>query len=94
MANSKNQNFLHGAAILTVTVAIVKVLGAVYKIPLYNLLGDEESAYFGVAYNIYSLLLTFSTAGLPVALSRMISESNALGRRMQIKRTFYKTSRS
>ena len=68
MANQKKQDFLQGAAILTATVAIVKVIGAIYKIPLGNMLTDEGYGYFQVAYSIYSLLLTLSTAGLPLSL--------------------------
>lgn len=88
MADQKKQSFVQGAAMLTAAVIIVKVIGALYKIPLGNILGDEGMGYFGAAYNIYSLLLTISTAGLPVALSRMVSEANALGRRLQVKRIF------
>lgn len=85
---NRKQNFVQGAALLAATVAIVKIIGAIYKIPLYNLLGDEGSSYFGAAYNIYSLLLTVSTAGLPVALSRLVAAADAQGRTLQIKRTF------
>ena len=85
---TRKQNFVQGAALLAATVAIVKVIGAVYKIPLYNILGDEGTSYFGAAYNIYSLLLTLSTAGLPVAMSRLVAAADARGRRLQIKRTF------
>jgi len=88
MADQKKQSFVQGAAMLTAAVVIVKVIGALYKIPLGNILGDEGMGYFGAAYNIYALLLTVSTAGLPVALSRMVSEANALGKRLQVKRTF------
>ncbi len=88
MADTKNQNYLHGAAILAVGVVIMKILGAVYKIPLGNILGDDGYGYFLTAYNIYNIFLTLATAGLPVALSRMISEANTLGRPMQAKRTF------
>jgi len=88
MADQKKQSFVQGAAMLTAAVIIVKVIGALYKIPLGNILGDEGMGYFGAAYNIYALLLTISTAGLPVALSRMVSEANALGKRLQVKRTF------
>lgn len=84
----KSQNFLHGAAVLAATVAIIKALGAVYKIALGNIIGDEGFAHFTVAYNIYNLLLTLSTAGLPIAVSKMVSEANALGRRREIKRIF------
>lgn len=88
MQESKKQNYLHGAVILTAGVVIMKILGAIYKIPLGNILGDEGYAHFMVAYNIYNVFLTLSTAGLPVALSRMISEADTLGRTMQMRRTF------
>lgn len=88
MAESKNQNYLHGAAILTIAVAIVKVLGAIYKIPINNNLGDEGFGLFNMAYNIYAVVLALSTAGLPVAVSRMISEANNSNRPLQVKRIF------
>lgn len=74
MQSSQKQNFLHGAAILTLGVIIMKLLGAIYKIPLSNILGDTGYGYFNAAYSIYYVMLTFSSAGLPVALSRIISE--------------------
>ncbi len=88
MADSRKQNYLTGAAILAATVAITKVIGAIYKIPLYNLLGDEGTAHFQVTYSIYNLLLTISTAGVPVALSRLISSARAVGRYNQEKRIY------
>lgn len=88
MSDTRNQNYLHGAAILTAGVVVMKILGALYKIPLGNILGDDGYGYFLTAYNIYNIFLTLATAGLPVALSRMISEANTLGRPMQARRTF------
>ena len=88
MSDNRKQNYLHGAAILTAGVVIMKILGAIYKIPLGNILGDEGYGYFLTAYNIYNIFLTLATAGLPVALSRMISEANTLKRPMQARRTF------
>ena len=73
---------------LTASTVIIKILGAVFKIPLSNIIGKSAMGDFGVAYNIYALLLTLSTAGLPVALSRMVSAADALGRHNQVKRTF------
>ncbi len=49
---SKKQNFLGGAAVLTVAVVLVKIISACYKIPLGNLLGDEGMGHFSAAYNI------------------------------------------
>ena len=73
----RRQNFMGGAVILAGAVALTKLLGALYKIPLGNLLDSEGMAHFYAAYNIYSLLLVLSTAGLPVALSRMVSRAAA-----------------
>ena len=89
MRETKRQNYLHGAAILTVGVIITKILGAIYKIPLGNILGDEGYAHFMVAYNLYNVFFTLSTAGFPVALSRLISEADTLRRPMQMRRTFH-----
>ena len=88
MSETRNQNYLHGAAILAISVIIIKILGAIYKIPMGNILGDEGFTHFNVAYNLYNVLLTISTAGLPVAVSKMISEANTLGKPMQVRRIF------
>ena len=85
---ARKKNFIEGAAVLAATIAIVKVIGALYKLPLYNILDDSGAAYFGVAYNVYALLLTISTAGVPVAISRMIASENARGRIRQSERIF------
>ena len=88
MAKDQRQNFMSGAAILAAAVAMTKVLGALYKIPLGNLLDKEGMAHFYVAYNIYNLLAILSTAGLPLALSRLVSRAHALGRENQARRVF------
>ena len=89
MADRKKESFVTGAAVLTASTIIIKILGAVFKIPLSNIIGKSAMGDFGVAYNIYALLLTLSTAGLPVALSRMVSVADALGRQNQLRRTFH-----
>jgi len=86
--NTKRQTFLQGAAILAATVAIVKVLGAIYKIPLGNLLGPTGYGYFNKAYSIFSIMLTLSTAGLPVAMSRLVAKADAEGNRQRIREIF------
>ena len=89
MSNAeKKSTFFGGAAILAVSAILVKVIGAIYRIPLGNILSDEVMADYNSAYNIYNFFLTISTAGLPVALSKTISEANALGRHNQVQRTF------
>ena len=84
----KKQSFLHGAAVLAMATLVVKVIGMFYKIPLQNIVGNAGYGYFTTAYDIYSVLLMISTTGLPVAMSRMISESQTLGHTAQIQKIF------
>lgn len=87
-SQSRKSSFYGAAAILAVGTIIVKIIGAIYKIPLGALLPDEAYGDFNGAYNIYTFFLTISTAGLPVALSKTVSENNALGRYNQKNRVF------
>ena len=84
----KKQKFLQGAAILTIGAILVKVIGFLYKVPLNRIIGNEGFGHFNMAYSIFNVLLTISTAGLPIALSRMISEASTLGNRRQIQKTY------
>ncbi len=84
----KKNSFFGGAGILTAGIIVVKLIGALYKIPLGNILTDAAFSDFNTAYNIYSLLIIISTGGLPVALSKMVSEANALDRGNQVKKVF------
>ena len=85
----KRPDFVGGAVVLTAAALVVKVLGALYKIPLGNLLDSQGMAHFHVAYNIYNFLLLLSTAGLPLALSRLVARAAALGRERQARRLFH-----
>ncbi len=85
----KKQNFLQGTALLAMATAIVKVIGALYKIPLNAIIGEQGFSYFNTAYDIYNVLLMISTAGLPVAMSRMISQASSLGNYSQVRRVYY-----
>lgn len=89
----KKQSFLHGAALLAAATAVVKIIGALYKIPLNAIIGEQGFSYFYTAYEIYSVLLLISTAGLPVAVSRLISQANSLGHYNQVRQV-YKTARN
>ncbi|MCF2664785.1 polysaccharide biosynthesis protein [Oscillibacter valericigenes] len=91
MSKQKKQSFLGGAAILTAAVVIVKLIGAVYKLPLNNILGSVGKTYFDTAYLIYNFLMIFSTAGLPLAISKLTSQAHAQGRENQ-KRKIFSTS--
>ena len=86
--NGKKQNFLQGAALLAIATAIVKLIGAFYKLPLNMAIGAEGYSYFTTAYDIYSVMLLISTAGLPVAVSRMISQASTLEHYSRMRKIF------
>ncbi len=85
---SSKQNFLTGAAILSISTIVVKIIGMFYKIPLKSVIGDAGYGYFSNAYDIYTFLLVLSTTGLPVAMSRMVSEARTLNNGRQMQRIF------
>ena len=86
--SEKKQNFLQGTALLAMATAIVKIIGAIYKIPLNAIIGKQGFSYYSTAYEIYNVLLMVSTAGLPVAMSRMISQATSLGHYNQVRRIY------
>ncbi|MBR7094613.1 MAG: polysaccharide biosynthesis protein [Clostridia bacterium] len=78
---------LGGVFLLTLANLLVKVFGFLYKVPLNRWLGDEM-ANVNTAYSVYTLLYMISTAGIPVAVSVLISEARSEGRGGQIRRIF------
>ena len=72
-SNASSQTMLKRATILAAAALVTKVFGAVFRIPLTNMIGAEGQSYYTVAYNIYTLLFVIATAGIPVAISRMVS---------------------
>jgi O-antigen/teichoic acid export membrane protein len=72
-------SLVKGTLILTMAALVARALGVVQRIPLIALLGDIGMASYGVAFNIYSMLLVVATAGIPSALSKMIAERTELG---------------
>ncbi len=88
LAKNRTNLFFSGVLILTIANILVKAIGLLYKIPLQNLIGDEGMGYFNAAYRIYTMFYMVSTAGLPVAVSLMISESRAKGNRREVKEIF------
>ena len=89
--NKASQSFVSGIIVLTVANILTKVIGLVFKIPLTNMLGDAGMGYFNTAYQIYTWLYMISTAGLPVALSLMVSEYSAKNDTGKIKQIFRTT---
>lgn len=74
----KKNSFINGALIATLGIVLTKFLGIIYVIPFYMIIGEENIALYGYAYTIYNLFLALSTVGIPPAMSKLISEYNAL----------------
>lgn len=84
----QKQTFLQGTLVLIVANGLTKLIGACFKIPLTYLLHEEGMAIFNTAYQLYVFLFIIATAGLPVAVSKMVSERLALDDIQNAKRVF------
>ena len=73
----QSQSLLSGAMVLMITTTIVHIIGVLYKIPITGVIGEVGRGYFTSAYEIYTPLYAISMAGLPVAVSKMVSERMA-----------------
>ncbi len=70
----KKNSFIEGTIIATLAIVFTKVLGMLYVIPFYAIIGSAGSALYSYAYNIYVIFLNISSAGIPVAMSKIVSE--------------------
>ena len=84
----KQNTFIKGALILAGANFVVKIIGALFKVPLYNLIGEEGSGVFNVAYQIYTFMFIIATAGFPIAVSKMVAESIAKNDEYDARRIF------
>ena len=85
---SNKQSFVKGALILTISGIIAKVLGAIYRIPLGQIITSEGMAYYQTAYELYILALNFSSYSIPIAISKLVSERIEMGRRLEAHKVF------
>lgn len=97
MANKKRkqQSFEYGAIILLCSTVLVKIIGAIFKIPLGDkrLLGDLGFGYFTSAYDLFLPMYTLAMAGLPIAISRFVAEKMAQGKYNDVKKSLKITGR-
>ncbi len=91
MESKQTRTFIKGAAILGAAGIICKIIGAVYRIPLTNLIGAEAMGIYSKAYMIYSLLLVLTTSGMPAAVSKLVAEYAAAADYRNAKRTLQLT---
>jgi stage V sporulation protein B len=81
-------SLVKGTIILAVAALVARVLGLVQRVPLQHLLGDDGMGTFGIAFNIYNIMLTIATAGIPSALSKLVSERVELGQYEEANRIY------
>jgi stage V sporulation protein B len=81
-------SLVKGTLILALAALVARVLGVVQRIPLVYLIGDTGMATFGIAFNIYTPLLTIATAGIPSALSKLVAEKMELGQYAEANRIY------
>jgi stage V sporulation protein B len=81
-------SLIKGTIILAVAALVARVLGIVQRVPLQHMLHDDGMGTFGIAYNIYSIMLIVATAGIPSAISKLVSERVELGRMEEANRIY------
>lgn len=84
----KKNSFLEGTIIATLALIFTKILGMLYVIPFYAIIGSQGSALYSYAYNIYLIFLSISSAGIPIAMSKIVSEYESLGLKEAKVRSF------
>ena len=84
----KKNSFIEGTFISTASIVLVKILGMLYVIPFYIIVGSKGGALYSYAYNIYLIFLSISSAGIPSAMSKIITEYNTLGLKEAKTRVF------
>ncbi len=84
----KKNSFVMGAFITTFGIVFSKILGIVYVIPFHGIIGERGGALYGYAYTIYSLFMSLATAGIPLAMSKIVSEYQTLGYYSAKRRAF------
>ena len=89
----KKSTFVKGAFITTLGIIITKILGIIYVIPFHAVIGDEGGALYGYAYTIYLIFMSLSSAGIPLAISKIVSEYQTLGYYKAKKRVFILSKR-
>ena len=89
----KKNSFLEGTLIASIAIIFIKFLGAIYVAPLYKIIGETGGTIYSYAYNIYNLFLNISISGIPIAVSKIISEYNTLNM-YNAKEKAYKISKN
>ena len=74
----KKNSFIEGTILAYIAILLTKIIGAIYVIPFYKIIGESGGVLYSYAYNAYNLFLNISTSGIPTAVSIIIAEYSAL----------------
>lgn len=85
----RKDNFLKGTFIATFYIVVSKLIGILYVIPFHAIIGEQNGALYTYAYTNYEIFLTLSTVGIPLAISKIISEYNTCGFYSTQRKVFY-----
>lgn len=88
MSRDKKTTFVKQAAILAFAGILVRILGFAYRLPLTDMIGDEGNGIYSAGYYLYNMFLVISSAGLPAAISKMVSEKITLGQYKNAEKIF------
>ena len=89
----RKNSFVEGTILATLSIFIVKIMGMLYVIPFYSMLDTDARSLYGISYSIYSIFLDISSAGLPIAISKIIKEYDTLGK-IEAKERAYNIGRT
>lgn len=89
MKKVNKDTFIKGALVSTVCIILAKFLGVIYVIPFKAIIGDKGGALYSYAYNIYAIFLSISTVGIPMAISKLVSEYYSLGYKKAAQRSYH-----
>jgi O-antigen/teichoic acid export membrane protein len=85
----KKNSFVEGTVVAYISILVTKIIGALYVIPFYNIIGTDGGILYSYAYNVYNLFLNISISGIPTAVAIIIAEYNALKKFNERERTFH-----
>jgi O-antigen/teichoic acid export membrane protein len=84
----KKNSFLEGAAVATLAIIFSRIIGLLYVIPFYGLVGAQGGALYSYGYSIYVIFLSLSSSGIPVAISKIVSEYTTLDQNWTKERVY------
>ena len=89
MTEKKSNGVFVQAGILAAASMIVRIIGLLYRAPLTAIIGDEGNGYYGLAYNIYTIILMVSSYSVPSAISKLMAQKLATGQYKSAQRVFH-----